>query len=413
MNSLVTALLRLRAFEAFRYREYRLLSYGQFSGNLGTWMDEVSRGWLIYELTNSALQLGLVRGVQVIPFLLLSPLAGSAADRYSRKTQLLIAQTAHGFIFAAMALLIFTGLIRPWHVYLTAFLVAIAQVFQQPARAAMISDTVPPQYLTNAIGLGALVFNVARVIGPALAGALIVASGTGGTYTAQAVVMLLATLWTAQLRPLRRRSRGDHKPSESFGQSIIEGWKFSWRNEPVRAGILCNMLVSLIIVPFTTLLPVFARDLLGVGATGQGLMLTAMGAGALASAALIASAGHKLSRGILMLGASMLYGLVLVVFAASPWIELSLVMMALAGLCHVHSNALVQTLIQSYSPAEFRGRTLAIFSMSQVLTTVGAMFLGTLSLLLGARWAVAAMGVTGSLAMIVMYLAMPGAKRIR
>src|SRR5450759_2510496 len=110
---------RLRIFEALRHREYRLIWYGQLFVSMGTWMDEVSRGWLIYELTNSAVQLGLVRGIQVIPFLLLSPLAGVAADRYSRKTQLVIAQVANGLIYAVTALLIFTGQIRLWHIYLT------------------------------------------------------------------------------------------------------------------------------------------------------------------------------------------------------------------------------------------------------------------------------------------------------
>ena len=215
MNGLLAGMLRLRAFEALRYREYRLLMYGQFSGNMGMWMDEVTRGWLIYELTNSAVQLGMVRGIQLIPFLLLSPLAGSAADRYSRKTQLLIAQSLNVLVYAATALLIFTGVIRPWHVYVTAFLVAVVQVFQQPARAAMISDTVPSEYLTNAIGLGALVFNVARIIGPAVAGAIIFLGGTAGAYSVQTACLVLATVWTVQLRPARRPPRGWRAPRRS------------------------------------------------------------------------------------------------------------------------------------------------------------------------------------------------------
>ncbi|HWH76668.1 MAG TPA: MFS transporter, partial [Candidatus Binatus sp.] len=151
-------LVRLRAFEALRYREYRLLWYGQVFASMGTWMDQVTRGWLIYELTNSALQLGMVRGIQAIPFLLLSPIAGSTADRYSRKFQVVTAQFANGFLYAITALLIFTGQIRPWHVYVTAFLMACVQVFLQPSRSAMISDSVPPNRLTNAIGLNAMVF---------------------------------------------------------------------------------------------------------------------------------------------------------------------------------------------------------------------------------------------------------------
>src|SRR2546427_941614 len=134
------ALLQLRAFEALRYRDYRLIWYGQVFASMGTWMDQVTRGWLIYELTDSALQLGLVRGIQAIPFLLLSPVAGSAADRYSRKTQVVVAQFVNGVVYAATAVLVFTGRIQPWHVYVTAFLMAVAQVFQQPARASMVAD---------------------------------------------------------------------------------------------------------------------------------------------------------------------------------------------------------------------------------------------------------------------------------
>ncbi len=409
-------LLHLRAFEALHYRDYRLLSYGQLFGSMGTWMDEVTRGWLIYELTNSAIQLGLVRGVQAIPFLLLSPVAGSVADRYSRKTQMVAAQVLNGLVYAATALLIFTGQIKPWHVYVTAFLMAVAQTFQQPARASMVAEAVPPAYLTNAIGLNAMVFNVSRSAGPALAGMLISVFGTGGAYSVQAVFFFLATVWTLQIRLRQRFSMNTDShlvQRESFAQSIIEGWKFSWRNEAVRTGLITVMFVSLFIVPFTTLLPVFARDILGVGAAGQGLLVTAMGIGALCSAALIASAGERLPRGILMLGSVALYGFILVIFAASPWFQLSMVMMGIAGLCHVHSHALVQTVIQSYSPSELRGRTTAIFHMSRVVMMTGSILVGALSALLGAPWAVASMGAVGALTMIMIYVALPNARLIR
>src|ERR1044071_2364257 len=255
-------------------------------------MDQVSRGWLIYELTDSTVQLGLVRGVQAIPILLLSPIAGSAADRYSRKTQILISQTIDGSMFALLAMLIITDQIQPWHVYVTAFGMAAVQTFQQPARAAIISDMVPTKNLTNAIGLNSIIFNVARSTGPALAGILIASFGTGGAYTAQAAFYLLATFWTLRLRAAAGAlgaAHGSRAHDVSFGRSIVEGWKFSWRNETVRTALVITMLASLFIVPFTTLLPVFARDLLGVGATGQGFLLTAMGIGALGSAVLIAT----------------------------------------------------------------------------------------------------------------------------
>jgi MFS family permease len=403
-----------RAFKALHYRDFRLITYSQIFGNVGTWMDELSRGWLIYQLTDSVVQLGLVRGVQLIPLLFLAPFAGSAADRYSRKTLLVVAQSAHTLIFAAMALLIFTGLVEPWHVYVVAILAGMAQVIQQPARSSMVSDTVPLEYLTNAIGLTSLIFNGARLVGPALAGAIIAASNTGGAFAVQAVCLFMATVWTMQLRPLSALANGAHKAQrESFVKSIIEGWKFAWRNETVRAGILCTTIVSMLMFPFTTLLPVFARDLLGVGASGQGLLLAAMGVGALISAGIIAIAGHRLARGKVMLGSSLIYGLLLVIFAASPWYTLSLAVMVVIGLCHVHANALVHTVIQSYSPAEYRGRTMALFNMSQMLNTAGSMLIGVLAVSLGPRGAVAAIGVSGALAIVLLTWLMPRARHIQ
>ena len=218
-------LTRLRALTSLQHRDYRLLWFGHVFTSMAFWMDQVTRGWLIYELTDSTVQLGLVRGVQAIPILLLSPIAGSAADRYSRRTQILISQVIDGSMFAALALLIVTGQIQPWHVYVTAFGMAAVQTFQQPARAAIISDVVPTKNLTNAIGLNSIIFNVARSTGPALAGVLIASLGTGGAYGMQALFYLLATFWTLRLRAKPYASGAGHGGHDavSFGQSIVEG----------------------------------------------------------------------------------------------------------------------------------------------------------------------------------------------
>jgi MFS family permease len=410
------ALLQLRALEALGQRQFRLIWYGQIFTSMATWMDQVARGWLIYELTNSAFQLGLVRGVQAIPILFLSPLAGSAADRYSRKMQVMMAQVVDGVLYAAIALLIFTGEIQPWHVYVSALGMSIVWTFQQPSRAAMIGDAVPLAQLTNAVGLNSIVFNVARSAGPALAGFLIAVFGTGGSYIAQAAFYLLATVWTAQLRSPQHSVAGARAHSghgESFRQSIIEGWKFSWRNEAVRASLLIVTSASLFIIPFMTLLPVFARDILGVGATGQGLLLSAMGVGALCSSVLIASIGDRLPRINFMLGGVTLYGMIIVAFAASPWFNFSVLLMVIVGIVHVTSHALAQTVIQTYSPAEFRGRTMALFHMTHVVLLGGGMLIGALSSLVGAQWAAASMSLVGALTVIAIYLALPRARLIR
>jgi MFS family permease len=410
------ALLNLRALEALRYREFRLLWYGQVFTSMATWMDSVARGWLIYELTNSSFQLGLVRGVQAIPILLLSPIAGTAADLYSRKTQILIAQIIDGLLYAWVAVMIINGSIEPWHVYVTALGLATVQTFQQPSRAAMVADTVPSAYLTNAMGLNAVVFNSARSAGPALAGLLIAGFGTAGSYSVQAFFYLLATLWTFMLHTEQRSAASAHghaADGESFGQNIVEGWKFSWRNDEVRISLIVVSIAMLLLIPFTTLLPIFARDILQVGATGQGLLLTSMGVGALFSSVFVASLGDRMPRGLFMIGGVALYGILVVVFAASSWYPLSILVMFIIGLCHVTSHALIQIVIQSYSPPEFRGRTMAIFHMTQVIHVIGAMFVGGLASLIGARWAAASMSLAGTSVMVVLYVLIPRARRIQ
>jgi hypothetical protein len=164
-----------------------------------------------------------------------------------------------------IVILIFAGRIEPWR-----HGVRMSRSGSEPARAA--SSDVPTAHITNAIGLNSIIFNVARSAGPAVAGFLIALAGTGGAYTAQALCYFLATIWTWQLRAGQKPAQsagGLHDHDESFVQSIVEGWKFSWRNEAVRASLLIVVCSSIFIIPFMTLLPVFARDVLHVGATGQ------------------------------------------------------------------------------------------------------------------------------------------------
>ncbi|HEY1232330.1 MAG TPA: MFS transporter [Candidatus Binatia bacterium] len=412
----LASLSRIRALTSLQHRNFRLLWLGHSLTSMAFWMDQVSRGWLIYELTNSALQLGMVRGIQALPILFLSPVAGSAADRLSRKKQIVLSQVVDGCMYAMLTLLIFTQAIKPWHVYLSAFVMAVDQTFLQPARAAIIADAVPRDHLTNAIGLNSMIFNTARSTGPALAGILIAKYGTAGSYATQAIFCALATLWTMQLRSRTTSPAADDDGTTSetsFLRSVVEGWKFSWRNEEVRTGLSVVMLVALLIVPFTTLLPIFARDILSVGAAGQGLLLTAMGVGALSSAVAIASLGDRMTRGLFMLGGAALYGVAVVGFAASPWFRISMLLMVIIGVANVFCNALVQTVIQTYSPSKFRGRTMAIFQLSNVVMTFGSMLLGSLATAFGTQWAVGLMSAVGALMVLLIHVTMPRAWRIR
>ncbi len=379
-------------------------------------MDQVARGWLLYELTSSPLQLGLIQGLQAIPLLLLSPVAGSAADRYDRKLQMMVALSLDGILYATLTVLILTGQIQPWHIYATAFAGGVVSTFHQPSRAAMVADAVPTKDLTNAVGLSSVLFNVSRTVGPAVAGLLIAFVGTAGSYMVQAALYVLAAFVTIPLPASLRFASGPgarQARTRSFKGSILEGWKVSWKNLTVRASILNVTSAAIFILPFATLLPVFARDILEVGPTGQGLLLTAMGVGAFCSSVLVASIGDRLPRGMLMLGGVTLYGVTVIAFANSPWFPLSIALMVIAGVFHVSTHTLTQIVVQTYTPSEFQGRTMAVLQQTHVIQMAGGMVLGSVALWLGAQTAITSMSMLGLLAVGSIFLLVPAARRIR
>jgi MFS family permease len=433
---LVGKLLRIPTLESLHLREYRLLWLGQGGNSMGMWMDQIARGWLMYELTDSPAQLGLVTALRAAPLLLLSPVAGVLADRYDRKAQLIIATTVDGAAHAVMAVLIFSGLIEPWHVYATGAVTAVASVFQQPARQAMVATVVDRRQLTNAIGLDAMMFNVSRSTGPALAGALIAMVGTGAAYVAQAACYLLATLATMQLRPPsaarpspaasaaspeasdggagRATPRADSpRRGHALMSGTLEGWRYVVSNETVRTGVLVMLLTSLLAAPFTTLLPVFARDILAAGPSGQGMLLSAMGIGALGSAIALATLGERLPRGMLMLGGAATYGLSVLAFGASGWFALSVALMVVVGVSAVACHALVRTVVQGYSPHEMGGRVLGILQQVSALYTIGGLVAGGLAAVWGAPWTVGVMAALCTLSAVTMFITIPNARSIR
>jgi MFS family permease len=409
-------LARTRTFEALRFREYRLLWIGQLGASLGQQMDQVTRSWLIYDLTGSALQLGLINLMRLFPILLLGPLAGTAADRYGRKTQLIADQATNATVNFILAALVITGHVQPWHVYVTGFIVALLQVFQQPARQAMVPEAVDRVHLTNAIGLNSVAFNGSRAIGPAIAGAIVAVVGPGGSYIVQGVIYVLTSHWTRQLRLPNRppaRALGVNAAPSSVLASTLEGWRYVRRDPVIRAGIVVSYVPQLLAFPFATLLPIFARDVLGTGADGQGLLLAAMGLGAVGSAVLIASFGDRLPKGYLMVGALAVYALALLAFSRSIWFPLSLALMIAIGICNVYSGALVQTVVQAKAPPELRGRIIGVFQQGQVMFQLGGFLTGWTASLLGAQETVALMGATLLVSAAGIFIGIPTVRRIK
>src|SRR5712692_8371665 len=186
-------------FVSLHLRDYRLLWLGQLSTSMGQWMDQVTRGWLMYQITGSALQLGLATALRGLPLLVFGVLAGAVADRSNRKAQLILAQLTNALFNVLLATLVLLHRVQPWHVYVTGLLVGTVQAFQQPARQTLISDIVGARQLMNALALNAMALNVSRAVGPALAGLLIAFIGAHGSYYTQAAMFMLATLWTVQM----------------------------------------------------------------------------------------------------------------------------------------------------------------------------------------------------------------------
>jgi MFS family permease len=410
------SLIHIPALGALQFREFRLLWMSQLTTAIGQWMDQVARGWLLYDLTGSPLQLGLVGMIRIFPLLLLSPIAGTLADRYGRKTQLIIAQVVNVIANVILGLLILHDGVEPWHVYATGLVSSTVSVFQQPARQAMVPESVDQSHLTNAIGLNSIAFNVSRMLGPAAAGIIIAMVGPGGSYLTQAVIYLLSTVWTMQLRlPNRAPTSAAVRAREgsSFATSTMLGWRYVIGHQTIRTGLIVSVVISFFGFSVNSLLPVFAKDVLAAGPTGQGALLAAMGIGAVLSAFFVATAGDDLPKGMLMVGGVTLYGLSVMGFAASHWLGLSMGLMVIVGVCNVMSNTLIQTVLQAISAPEMRGRVMGVYQQHQVLIAIGGLAAGALATVWGAQMTVGAFGAACALGALLVWVLVPHVRTIR
>ena len=268
---------RIRTFESLALRDYRLLWFGQLSTSMGQWMGQTARSWLIYQMTGSPLQLGLVSATRGIPMLIFGVVAGVVADRYGRKPQLIISQVVNTLLNLILATLVLTGNIQIWEVYVTGFLSGTVQAFQQPARQVLINDLVGEKYLLNAIALNSAAINLSRSLGPALCGILIEYLGIDISYYIQAGLYAFATIWTIQINVRESFSLAESRSQsekQSFFESAKEGFSYIASHQLILALMILGLGPVLLGMPYTSLMPLFAIDVLHGGATTQGLLLT-------------------------------------------------------------------------------------------------------------------------------------------
>ncbi len=382
---------------AFNHRNYRLFFIGQFISLCGTWMQTVAQAWLVYRLTGSAILLGFVGFSSQIPVFLISPIAGVVADRYNRHRIIVFTQTAAMLLAFILALLTLTHQVRVWHIPVLAALLGIVNAFDVPARQAFIKDMVGKNDLINAVALNSSMFNSARMIGPAIAGVLVAAVGEGLCFLINSVSYLAVI---AGLLQMRIPAQNNLQPAGGTLNSIAEGFKFAWHAEPVRLLLILLGLVSLVGMPYAVLMPIFADQVLHGGPKALGMLLAAVGIGALTGALILANRRgiHGLERWITISLAG--FGTCLFLFSFSRSFWLSMALLLPAGFFMIGQMASSNTFIQTIVPDNLRGRVMSFYAMMFIgMAPFGSLLAGALAHKLGAPSAVAIGGlacVTGA-----------------
>ena len=391
-------LLKIRTFDSLGLRNYRLLWLGQVCTSMGQWMDQVTRGWLMYELTGSAADLGFVTAARGLPLLFFGVVAGALADRSGRKVQLVVAQVTNAALNLILATLVLTGQVQPWHLYVTAFLAGTVQAFQQPARQTLVSDIVGNDRLMNALALNSAALNGSRVLGPSIAGALIAVIGVSGSYYTQAAMYAVATVWTFQMVVPQPHTDRAGRASEPFFSSIKEGFAFVAKERNIRSLMMLALGPLTFAMSYTSLMPVMARTVLNGNARTQGLILSCVGAGSLIGALVVASMRRSYGYGFPMVLGALLFSGGVFAFASSHVLWVSCVLGVVIGSFNVSYTTQNQTLLQVLAPRRIRGRVMSIYLLSRGTVPLGAAIAGILATHFGAPTAIhimsgAAMGV--------------------
>jgi MFS family permease len=376
------------ALRALRSRNYRLFFTGQTVSLTGTWMTRVATSWLVYRLTDSAVLLGLASFAGQVPAFFLGPLAGVWVDRWDRHRTLVWTQVLSMLQSFALAVLALTHVITIWEIILLALAQGLINAFDMPARQSFVIQMVESREdLGNAIALNSSMVNATRLIGPALAGILIAAVGEGYCFLTDGfsyiavIVSLLAMRITV---PQARRQRGPETASRVRAE-LEEGWNYVRNSVPIRSLLLLLALSSLVGMPYTVLMPIFASRILHGGAHTLGFLMAASGAGALLSAMLLAVRKSVLGLGRMIPLSAGIFGASLIAFSLSHMLWLSLLLMPFTGFGLMQQMAATNTILQTIVDDEKRGRVMAYYAMAfQGMAPFGSLLGGAVAGRIGA-----------------------------
>lgn len=381
-----------RTTRSLRARNFRLYFIGQGLSLVGTWMQRIAMAWLVYRLTGSAFMLGLVGFAGRIPTLMLAAFAGVAADRWDRRRILYLTQSLSMVQALVLAVLVLTGVVQVWHVIVLATLLGVLDAFDIPARQSFFIHLIDdPDDIGNAIALNSSAFNLARLVGPSVAGVLIAMIGEGWVFGLNGLTYfsMIAALLLMRMGPVDSGNR-----SRGVLRNLREGFGFAWNFPAIRAVLLLITVASFFAVPFTVLMPVFATDVLGGGPGTLGVLMTAQGVGALTGALFLASRETTSGLGRLIGLAATLFGGGLILFGISPVLWASLPALAVAGFGLMVQSASSNTFLQSIVGDEMRGRIMSLYTMAFVGTLpLGYLYAGWVAEHLGAQVTVLVGGV--------------------
>jgi len=367
---------------ALRHRNYRLFYGGQGISLIGTWMTRVATGWLVYRLTHSPFLLGLVSFAGQIPILFLGPVAGVWVDRLNRHRVLVVTQVLSMLESFALAALALSGVITVTEVIVLNLFQGAVNAFDMPARQAFVIEMVETREdLPNAIALNSSLVNAARLVGPSVAGLLIAGFGEGYCFLIDGIsyIAVIFSLMAMNIVTATPRAYA------SIGSELSEGWNYIRSFHPIWAILLLLSLISLVGMPYTALMPIFAGSILHGGAHTFGFLMGAVGVGALVGAVSLAARPSVLGLGRLVAVTAAGFGASLVAFAASRQLWLSLLLLLVTGFCFMQQMASSNTILQTIAEDQKRGRVMSFYSMAiQGVAPFGSLIAGALATRIGA-----------------------------
>jgi MFS family permease len=362
LGSLSVGRLQL-LLRAFRHRNYRLYFFGQTLSLMGTWMQLIAVGWLVYRLTGSALQLGVVAFAGQISTLVLTPFSGLLSDRMNRRRLLIWTQSLALAQALTLALLVFSGSIRVWQIALLSLLNGVINSFDMPARHSFVADLIPDREdFANAIPLNSAMFNSARLVGPSIAGILIARFGEGVCFLINAV-SYLAILGCLCAMRLPSAAPGKNNGKRVLVE-VVDGFRYAGRFFPIRQILLLICLLSLAVMPYTTLLPAFARDFLHADSLDYGLMVTASGVGCLVCNLLFAVRRNVIGLDRIIPLSAGAAALCLAGFAFCKSLPLSFPILFLLGGVSMAQLTASNVILQTVVDDDKRGRIMSLYIMS-------------------------------------------------